>query len=77
MEDVYANTKKVMVDTKSGNNLLYLPLNQLNMGNSSGFTASDNSAFDPAISAAAVDQARRVNQRTTRDGIRSGTRERR
>ena len=69
MEEVYANTKKVMVDTKSGNNILYLPLNQLENGSSN--TASNS--FDPAVVGAA--QQRIQKSRTTRDGVRSGVRE--
>ncbi|MEE9444856.1 MAG: FtsH protease activity modulator HflK, partial [Cocleimonas sp.] len=71
MEEVYANTKKVMVDTKSGNNMLYLPLNQLESGSSSNSTAS--SSFDPAVAGAA--QQRLQNSRSTRDGVRNGVRE--
>ncbi len=29
MQQIYANTSKVMVDTKGGGNLLYLPLDKL------------------------------------------------
>jgi membrane protease subunit HflK len=70
MEEVYANTKKVMVDTKSGNNMLYLPLNELQSGSSSTNTAS---RFDPAVAGAM--QQQRLQRKTTRDGVRSGTRE--
>lgn len=73
MEEVYANTKKIMVDTKSGNNLLYLPLDQLSSGNSRSNTGS-SSTFDPAVTGA-IEQVRRNNNRTTRDGVRSSVRE--
>ncbi|MCK5697633.1 MAG: FtsH protease activity modulator HflK, partial [Gammaproteobacteria bacterium] len=33
MENVYSKTSKVMVDTKGGNNLLYLPLDKMMRGN--------------------------------------------
>ena len=72
MEKVYQNSKKILVDTKSGNNLLYLPLNQLQGGATS---APAPEAFDPAV-AGAVEQTLR-SQRSTRDGVRSGVRERR
>ena len=29
MQQIYANTSKIMVDAKGGNNLLYLPLDKL------------------------------------------------
>ena len=74
MESVYANTTKIMVDSKSGNNLLYLPLNQLNTTRPSNNTTEE---FDPAT-AGLVEQALR-NQRaqqsgSSRDGVRDATR---
>ena len=70
MESVYENTSKILVDAKSGNNLLYLPLNQLQPNGSSPTPQS----FDPAT-AGMVEQAMR-NQRSssTRDSVRTGTR---
>jgi len=41
MEGVLSQTSKIMVDTKGGNNLLYLPLDQL-VGRSNGKTARDS-----------------------------------
>ena len=74
MESVYENTSKIMVDSKSGNNLLYLPLNQLNMKRPSNESSQE---FDPAT-AGLVEQAIR-NQRaqqnsSSRDGARNSTR---
>ena len=74
MESVYANTSKIIVDSKSGNNLLYLPLNQLNTNRSSKESTNE---FDPAT-AGLVEQALR-NQRaqqsnSARDGVRDATR---
>lgn len=73
MEEVYQNTTKIIVDSKSGNNLLYLPLNQL-QGKSEGKNTSDD--FDPAASAFIEQQIRqRQNQSgNIRDGLRNGTR---
>ncbi len=72
MESVYENTTKIMVDSKSGNNLLYLPLDRLN-GKSQ--TQSSSSEFDPATSAFVEQEIRRrQSQGTTRDGVRNGTR---
>jgi hypothetical protein len=60
-----------MVDTKSGNNLMYLPLDKLSGGASS--SSNSSSSFDPAI-ATSVEQLRRQNQ-STRSGGRDATRE--
>ncbi len=76
MESVYENTSKVIVDSKSGNNLLYLPLNQLNMNKPAKSTAG---GFDPAA-AGLVEQglknqrAQQKSNRTIRDGVRDATR---
>ena len=73
MEQVYKNTSKVIVDNKSGNNLLYLPLNQL-QGGATTNQSSSNSTFDPVVSGA-LEQSMRDNKRSTRDGVRSAVRE--
>ncbi len=69
MEHVFDNTSKIMVDSKSGNNLLYLPLDKLNSGSVSQSTSSSD--FTPAT-AAAVNRVRqrRTTTRTGRDGVR-------
>ena len=69
MEHVFENTSKIMVDSKSGNNLLYLPLDKLNRGSANQSTSS--SEFDPAT-AAAVNRVikNRSTRRTGRDGVR-------
>jgi len=70
IESVYENSKKVMVDTKSGNNLLYLPLNQLNTKEAS---AKPDSTFNP-VSSGAIEALR--NQRREKQGdLRSSVRE--
>lgn len=72
MEEVYENTNKIMVDTKSGNNLMYLPLDKIS-GNSNK-SSNSSQEFDPAI-AASVEQLRRQNQNTRsggRDAMRQG-----
>ncbi len=72
MESVYENTTKIMVDSKSGNNLLYLPLNQLQNKSQSSNTSGE---FDPATSAFVEQQIRkRQAQGGARDGVRSGSR---
>jgi membrane protease subunit HflK len=71
MEEVYENTSKIMVDTKSGNNLMYLPLDKLSGGSNS--SSSSSQTFDPAI-ATSVEQLRRTQstRSSTRDGTRQG-----
>jgi len=71
MEEVYTNTKKIMVDTKSGNNMLYLPLNQLN-SNSPVAAASSNNDFDPAV---AGTMQQRIQNNSSRDSARNSVRE--
>ncbi|HIQ15057.1 MAG TPA: FtsH protease activity modulator HflK [Leucothrix sp.] len=75
MEEVYENTNKIMVDTKSGNNLMYLPLDKLSGGSGSSIntSSSSSSAFDPAV-AASFERLRRQNQ-NVRSGGRDATRE--
>ena len=72
MENVYKNTTKIIVDSKSGNNLLYLPLDKINNNSQ---TQRSTSEFDPATSAFVDQQLRqRQSQGTSRDGVRNGTR---
>ncbi|MGV6808855.1 MAG: FtsH protease activity modulator HflK [bacterium] len=54
MENVLGNTRKVMVDSQSGNNLIYLPLDQLNASQSSNMSRAP--AIDPAAAAAIAAQ---------------------
>jgi len=36
MENVFKNSSKVMVDVKGGNNMMYLPLDKIGQGTTSG-----------------------------------------
>ena len=71
IESVYEKSTKVMVDTKSGNNLLYLPLNQLNKSHSS---SASGSTFNPATSGAleALRNQRKEQQGNIRSSVREG-----
>jgi len=69
IEGVFKDSKKVLIDTKSSNNLLYLPLNQLQGGSSAN--APSHQGMDPAISGA-VEQILRNQQK--QQGSRSSTR---
>ena len=72
MESVFANTSKVMVDNKSGNNLLYLPLDKLNGGSGN----SSSSDMNPATAVAIDRVTSNVNSRSTnRSNSRSSRRE--
>lgn len=70
IEGVYENSKKIMVDTKSGNNLLYLPLNQLQES-----TSSPAQGADPAISGAVEQMLRNQRSQNSRSSSRSSVRE--
>ena len=72
MQQVYSNVSKVMVDTKSGSNMLYLPLDKLLQQSSGTVTVSapqpTTSVPEPqTLPSAAPDPRSRDNQRS-RDG---------
>jgi len=71
MEGVYEKNTKIIMDSKSGNNLLYLPLDKLNTKSNQ----TSSSQFDPA-STAFVDQQIRKRQAegNIRNSVRNGTR---
>ena len=72
MEKVLANNRKIMIDSKSGNNLLYLPLDKLQKSNNN----TNNQMLSPAIASAV--QRRIINQQTqksSRSNSRSNPRE--
>ncbi len=58
MESVYSKTSKIMVDTKGGNNLLYLPLDKMMLGggisrplkasNTGGGSSNDSDSYEPS-----------------------------
>lgn len=72
MEQVLENSSKVMIDSKSGNNMLYLPLDKL-QGNASSSGSSSEEVRGAVASAMsnAADRANNLNPST----IRSTTRE--
>ena len=74
MEEVYENTSKIIVDSSSGNNLLYLPLNQLQNNAKSDDSKASSAQFDPAA-ASMIEQAirnRRAN--SSRESARTSNR---
>jgi membrane protease subunit HflK len=48
MQEVYSNTTKVLIDSKSGSNLLYLPLDKIMQMTGQPSAAAPNSAPSPA-----------------------------
>jgi len=71
MQQVFSNVSKVMVDSRSGSNLLYLPLDKL-MQQASGTTATTTPAPMPAEAPAAAAAA---TDARSRDGGRSRERD--
>lgn len=71
MQQVYSNVSKVMVDTKNGSNMLYLPLDKLLQQSSGTVTVSapqpTTTVPEPQTLPAASDPRSRDNQRS-RDG---------
>ncbi len=49
LESVFANSSKVMVDVEGGNNLMYLPLDQLSRQRTGGGLEIDQSMMDNAV----------------------------
>ena len=72
MQQIFANTTKVMVDAKNGSNLLYLPLDKLIQQSSGTVTTSPpvavSSGAEPATQAGGLDPR-------SRDGLRSRDRD--
>jgi membrane protease subunit HflK len=71
MQQVYTNVSKVMVDSRNGSNLLYLPLDKLIQQTAAPAAASNGPAtavpttpLDTAPSPSTVDARSRENQRT-------------
>lgn len=67
MQQVYSNVSKVMIDTRSNSNLLYLPLDKLLQQNAVGAVApapASGSAESAPINAGSVDVRSRDSQRS-------------
>ncbi|WP_454764254.1 FtsH protease activity modulator HflK [Cupriavidus campinensis] len=71
MQQIYANTNKILIDAKSGNNLLYLPLDKL-VTQAQGAAAP--SAVTPGTNAPAVPDAGGADIRS-REGMRNRDRD--
>ncbi|WP_264567822.1 FtsH protease activity modulator HflK [Rhodoferax antarcticus] len=78
MQQIYSNVTKVMVDTKQGSNLLYLPLDKImQMTGQAPQDQAGSSAVSalPASSVPAVDTAATAADARARDAARARTRE--
>jgi membrane protease subunit HflK len=60
MQQVYANTSKVMIDAKGGGNLLYLPLDKLMQGAAAAAAVGEASSAAPAVPSAPTSNAQTV-----------------
>lgn len=73
MQQIFSNTSKIMVDTRSGNNLLYLPLDKLISQTATGGPDGANRPAAPTLEnqqgtePVRADEARNRDSRTTRD----------
>jgi len=78
MQQVYSNVTKVMVDSRQGSNLLYLPLDKLLASTGQAGAAAGNNAMAPAqpATAAAPEPSAAVSaDARSRDGLRSRDRD--
>ncbi|HIO92594.1 MAG TPA: FtsH protease activity modulator HflK [Leucothrix mucor] len=69
MEKVLSNNRKIMIDSKSGNNLLYLPLDKLQGSSNSSKQVS------PAVASAMQQQLSRQQSQNVRSSTRTNSRE--
>ena len=72
MEQVLESSSKVMIDSKSGNNMLYLPLDKL-QGNASAAAGSSSKEVRGAVASAmsnAADRAKNLPTTSLRDSVR-------
>lgn len=67
MQQIFANTSKIMIDTKSGNNLLYLPLDKLISQTGAGNAGAVQSNQPAAVAAQAADVPQGLDAQRQRD----------
>lgn len=76
MQQIYSNVTKVLVESRQGSSLLYLPLEKiLQMGGASAPAPADAAATQPAASAAAPAASNNSSDARTRDAARSRDRD--
>ena len=72
MQQIFANTTKLMIDTRAGNNLLYLPLDKL--VSQTGTTDSGTDTASSTVSAESPASNGRVERERARDDRSRGGR---
>ena len=72
MQQIFSNTTKLMVDTKTGNNMIYLPLDKLIGQTLSAEPAAAKTAASPAVAADAAGASDLLHQRDTHARDREG-----
>ena len=78
MQQIYGNVTKVLVESRQGSNLLYLPLDKIMQGVASGSGALDAPAAtspSPAVSSPATPAPTFSNDSRARDTSRTRERE--
>ena len=73
MQQIYSNVTKIMVDSKQGSNLLYLPLDKLIQ--MTGQVAQETAAVPVAPAASPANAAAAISDARARDAARDRTRE--
>jgi len=68
ISSVYTNSTKVMVDVEGGNNMMYLPLDQLMSRRSSVIANDADSGVVSSITDQVIEELRSRNTRTVREG---------
>ncbi|HBR98182.1 MAG TPA: FtsH protease activity modulator HflK [Gammaproteobacteria bacterium] len=72
MEDVLSNTSKIVVDSESGSNLMYLPIDKLiNRDQSSASSSSGRSVFSPSMSDTRPSRSTATSRSSTNNRSRS------
>ena len=75
MREVYSNVSKVMVDSRNGSNLLYLPLDKLIQQSGAGASAAATATVTPSPAAATTESLPASGDARNRDNARSRDRE--
>lgn len=68
IQEIYAESTKVMVDVEGGNNMLYLPLDKLMDSNTSSRQQRDQEVDIRELTDKVIEQLRRDSQSTRREG---------
>jgi membrane protease subunit HflK len=68
MQQIYSNTTKVLVDTKQGSNLLYLPLDKIIQQTGQASSAAPANSVDPTNNPASSATPNAAADGRTRDG---------